>query len=347
MEKKNKKLLLDLNFKQLQGLCLSLGQQKFRAEQIYSWLLLGADYEAMSNLPKSFLQQLEQSYLTQSVFLKTHQIAKDGTTKYLFELKCGGTVESVFLPNKYGNTVCISSQVGCKFDCKFCASALNGFSRNCSNGEILGQVIAVNRHKGGNVDKRAFCNIVLMGSGEPLDNYDNVLNFLHSILDSKGLNFSNRNISLSTCGLVDKIKKLADQNLGITLSISLHATTDESRQVIMPVAKAYSIKDILEAAKYYFDKTGRRVAFEYIMIKDLNTSHHDAVRLSQMTKQLSCHVNLINLNSVNERNLKGVDSEHAKRFCQKLLDLGVSATIRRTQGQDIDGACGQLRNKFV
>lgn len=342
-----KKHLLDLDAAELSELVTSLGQSKYRAEQLKNWLLAGANFDAMTNLPKSFLRELCESSLAQSLVELQKKVSKDGTTKYLFELQDGGTVETVYLPNKYGNTICVSSQVGCKFDCKFCASALAGFDRNCTSGEILSQVVAVNADKGGSVSKRAIGNIVLMGSGEPLDNFDNVVKFLRLVTSQDGLNFSNRNISVSTCGLVDRIKQLADLNLGITLSISLHATLDELRQKIMPIAKVYSIKQVVAAAKYYFEKTGRRVAFEYIMIKDLNTDYLDAVRLAEICRQLSSHVNLIPLNWVVERGIQGITITKAKRFCDKLNSLGVSATIRRTQGNDIDGACGQLRAKFA
>ncbi|MCL1944697.1 MAG: 23S rRNA (adenine(2503)-C(2))-methyltransferase RlmN [Firmicutes bacterium] len=341
-----KKQLLDNSIIQLEELIESYNQPKYRAKQLYAWLLLGKDYSEMSNLPKDFLLELQAEYTSKSVSILKKQVSKDGTKKYLFQLQDGATVESVFLPNKYGNTICVSSQVGCKFDCKFCASALAGFSRNCSAGEILSQLIYVNVDNGGTIQKRAIGNIVLMGSGEPLDNFDNIVKFLQLVVDERGLNFSNRNISVSTCGLVDKIKQLANLNLGITLSISLHATTDESRQQIMPIAKVYSIKQVVEAAKYYFEKTGRRVAFEYIMIKGLNTNYLDATRLAEISKQLSSHVNLIPLNWVTERSLQGITKQEARRFCDRLNSLGVSATIRRTQGDDIDGACGQLRNKL-
>lgn len=338
-----KKQLLDLNKSELNELVVGLGQAKYRTDQLLAHLLNGDDYDSMTTLPKSFLEQLHGDYHAQSLVLSKVQVSQDGTKKYLFELKNGGFVESVFLPNKYGNTICISSQVGCKFACKFCASGLS-FDRNLTPGEILGQVLYINKDCGGNKAKRAMANIVMMGSGEPLDNFDNVVKFLNLVISQDGLNFSNRNISLSTSGVVEKIKDLADLNLGITLSISLHATTDESRRKIMPVANKYSVKEVIEGAKYYFERTGRRVAFEYLMIKDLNTNHLDATRLAELTKHLSSHVNLIQLNWVAERTLEGITKEAAKRFCDKLNNLGVSATIRRSQGNDIDGACGQLRN---
>ncbi|MDR1138461.1 MAG: 23S rRNA (adenine(2503)-C(2))-methyltransferase RlmN [Clostridiales bacterium] len=342
----NKKLLLDCDIQELGEIVSSCNQPKFRVEQLRDWLIRGVDFDSMTNLPKSWLSTLRQDYLAQSVKILDKQVSKDGTCKYLFGLQDNCTVESVYLPNKYGNTVCVSSQVGCKFDCKFCASALAGYSRNCTPGEILGQVIAVNAEQGGTVDNRAVGNIVLMGSGEPLDNYDNVVKFLRLAISQDGINFGNRNISVSTCGLVDKIEQLADLNLGITLSISLHATTDDSRRQIMPVAKVYTVQQVIEAAKYYFGKTGRRIVFEYIMIKDLNTYPSDALRLANFVRNMSSHINLIPLNWVTERELQGLSKIEALKFCRQLNELGVSATIRRTQGSDIDGACGQLRNKF-
>ena len=248
---------------------------------------------------------------------------------------------------KYGYTICLSTQVGCRMGCKFCASTLGGRVRNLSAGEILAPIILVNREKGGSLKDRKITNVVLMGSGEPLDNYDNVVKFLNLVSSQKGFNISERNISLSTCGIVDKIYALADLEKSITLTISLHATTDEKRREIMPIANKYSIADILKACKYYFNKTGRKIYFEYTLIKGINDRDEDADNLARLLKGLLCHVNLIPLNPVKERTLVSTGRLFAYKFMDKLKEKGVSATVRRTMGEDIEGACGQLRNKIL
>lgn len=247
---------------------------------------------------------------------------------------------------KYGNTICVSTQVGCRMNCAFCASGLEGLIRNLTPGEILGQVVMVNKDNKID-DHRSITNIVLMGSGEPFDNYDNVIKFLKLVNDEKGLNISLRNVSLSTCGLCDKIKRFAEENLPVTLTISLHAPDDEIRGKIMPISKKYSIKDIMEAVKYYFEKTKRRIVFEYSLINNTNDKNEHAIKLAKVLKGLSCHVNLISLNPVKEKGLKSSSQDNTKLFMDTLIKNKISCTLRRSLGQDIEGACGQLRRKYI
>lgn len=342
-----KGLLTDLSFEELENTIVNLGEQKFRAKQLWSWLVKGSDYAQMSNLPKGFLDKLSQEYYAQGVEIYGEYKSKiDETVKYLYKLTDGNIIEGVLMKYKYGNTLCVSTQVGCRMNCAFCASGLDGLIRNLTAGEILGQVLAVNAC---NADgsERGVTNIVLMGSGEPLDNYDNVCKFLTLVSAENGLNISKRNISLSTCGLCDKIKQLADDGFTPTMTISLHAPNDEMRKSIMPIANKYSIDDIIKAVKYYFDKTGRRIIFEYSMIAGKNDSEDCARQLAGVVKGLACHVNLIPLNYVKERGLNGSNKKNIYKFMALLEKQGVSVTVRRSMGSDIDGACGQLRRKVV
>ena len=322
----------------------TIGQAKFRAKQIYGWLHKGVKFEKMSNLPNTLVQKLKEDFNENQVSVYKKLVSgKDGTRKYIFALQDGNIIEGVLMSYKYGNTICISTQVGCRMNCAFCASGLDGLVRNLTAGEMVGEVLAVNNDLG-NGD-RQITNIVLMGSGEPLDNYDNVIKFINMISDANGINISKRNISLSTCGLCDKIYNLADDLGGVTLTISLHAPNDKIRGQIMPINKAYNIDEILKAVKYYFDKTGRRIIFEYSMIKGVNDSVDCAKELSLLLKGLPCHVNLINLNYVKEKGLQSSGKESVQAFLKVLDKNGISATIRRTMGSDIEGACGQLRRK--
>ena len=342
------KQLLDYSFEEIEQIVLSLNEPKFRAKQLFDWLNKGADYEEMKNLPKSFIDKLKaQEYIAQAIKIEDVKVSKlDGTKKYIYRLYDGNIIEGVLMKYKYGNTICVSTQVGCRMNCAFCASGLDGLIRNLTPGEILGQVIAVNKdNKQG--DERAITNIVLMGSGEPFDNYDNVTKFLDLVNAEGGLNISMRNISLSTCGLCDKIYKLADDGYNLTLTISLHAPDDETRLKIMPVTKKYSVEDIKKAVKYYFDKTGRRIVFEYSMIAGVNDSISHAKTLVNLLQGLTCHVNIIALNYVKERGLKGTNNDNIKEFMDYLEKNKISATRRRTMGADIDGACGQLRRKYL
>ena len=342
------KQLLDYNYEEIEKIVLDLGEKKFRAKQLFEWLNKGAEFSEMKNLPASFLKKLEdEGYVAQAIHIKDVLESKlDGTKKYIYELNDGNIIEGVLMKYKYGNTICVSTQVGCRMNCAFCASGLDGLIRNLTPGEILGQVIAVN--KDNKVDKeRAITNIVLMGSGEPLDNYDNVTKFLDLVNAEEGLNISMRNISLSTCGLCDKIYKLADDGYNLTLTISLHAPTNAQRLQTMPVTKKYPIEEIIKAVKYYFDKTGRRIVFEYAMIEGQNDTLESAKALVALLKGLTCHVNVIPLNYVKERGLKGTNMDSIKNFIKYLEDHKISATKRRTMGADIEGACGQLRRKYL
>ncbi|MDE6473727.1 MAG: 23S rRNA (adenine(2503)-C(2))-methyltransferase RlmN [Clostridia bacterium] len=342
-----KSLLIDLSIEEIENITVGLGEPKFRAKQLWQWLVKGAEFSQMSNLPKGFLDKLSQDYIAQGVEVYGEYKSKiDGTVKYLYKLCDGNIIEGVLMKYKYGNTLCVSTQVGCRMNCAFCASGLDGLIRNLTAGEILGQVIAVNARNAIGED-RGVTNIVLMGSGEPLDNYDNVCKFLTLVSDEKGLNISKRNISLSTCGLCDRIRQLADDGYTPTMTISLHAPNDEMRKEIMPIAKKYSIADIIKAVKYYFEKTGRRIIFEYSMIAGKNDTEECARQLAGVVKGLACHINLIPLNYVKERGLDGSNKKNIYRFMSVLEKQGVSVTVRRSMGSDIDGACGQLRRKVV
>jgi len=337
--------LMSNNLKEVIMAIEKIGEPKYRASQLYTAMQNGLELNEIKNMPKSLIDKLsEQGFNLQSTRIVKKQVSRDKTTKYLLKLEDGNIIESVLLRYKYGNTICISTQVGCKMNCAFCASGLKGFIRNLTTGELLGQVVAVNRALGGTVKKRAITNVVLMGIGEPLDNYDNVVKFLRIITDKNGLNISFRNISLSTCGIPSKIEKLAEEGLPITLCISLHASNDKTRKQIMPIANRFSIASILDSAKHYHLLTNRRLIIEYTLIKDVNESMANARELATLLKGISCHVNLIRLNEVPERGLRGVSENEMKKFLGTLCQYHVSATIRRKIGEDIEGACGQLRN---
>lgn len=338
-------MLSDLSFEELQEYVKGLGLPAFRGEQIFDGIYSGKTLEEISNLPKGIKDLIAKDYPSYKIYKKF--ISKDGTEKYIIQFGDGNIVESVLMKYKYGYTICLSTQVGCRMGCKFCASTLGGRVRDLSAGEILAPIILINREKGGSRRERKITNVVLMGSGEPLDNYDNVVKFLSLLSSVKGFNISERNISLSTCGIVDKIYSLAGLKKNITLTISLHATTDEKRREIMPIANKYSIKEILDACKYYYGVTGRKIYFEYTLIKGVNDSEEDAQNLSKLLKGFLCHVNLIPLNPVKERSLLSTGRLFAYKFMDRLKSLGLSATVRRTMGEDIQGACGQLRNKIL
>ncbi len=343
-----KTALLDFSFNELKNLIESLGEKKFRAGQIFKALHLGLDFFEMTELSKAFRERLTNDYIAQPVKIIKSLKSKDGTEKFLFALQDGNVVEGVLMKYKYGYTLCVSTQVGCRMHCAFCASGLHGLVRNLTAGEILGEVICVNRYVGGGLnDKRAVINIVLMGSGEPLDNYDNTVKFLRLVSEKDGINVSTRNISLSTCGLVPKMVQLAEENLHVNLTVSLHSPFDNERMEIMPVAKTYSISEILDACSNYFDKTGRRYIFEYVLISGKNDTPRHAEQLIKILKGRPCHVNLIRLNEVKENQLVSATDKHAYRFLGLLEKGGLSATVRRRMGDDIDGACGQLRQRYI
>ena len=347
-----KKILQDLSFAEIEALLLGLGEQKFRAKQLFLGLTQGKAISGISSLSKALKARLLEEYEDIPVSVKQVFTAKDGTEKYLFELADGNLIEGVLMKYKYGYTQCVSTQVGCRMGCKFCASTLGGLVRNLTAGEILSQILVVNalhkREKSGEgKEARAVTNVVLMGSGEPLDNYAETLKFLRNVTAGEGLNISARNISLSTCGIVPKMYQLADEGIPLNLTVSLHATDDETRARTMPVAKAYKISEILKACEYYFEKTGRRYYFEYTLIAGENCDEAHADALIALLKGKPCHVNLIRLNEVKERDLKALDEKAAYRFLGRLEKGGLSATLRRQIGSDIGGACGQLRANFI
>ena len=347
-----KKILQDLNYAETEKLVLSLGEKKFRAKQLFEGLTQGKAIEEITSLSKTFKERLLQEYENAPVRVKETFLSADGTEKYLFELADGHLIEGVLMKYKYGYTQCVSTQVGCRMGCQFCASTLGGLVRNLTAGEILSQILIVNAlHKheisGQGAQARAVTNIVLMGSGEPLDNYDETIKFLRNLTAAEGLNISARNVSLSTCGIVPKMYRLADEGIPLNLTVSLHATDDNMRARTMPVAKAYKIADILKACEYYFQKTGRRYYFEYTLIEGENCDEAHADALIGLLKGKPCHVNLIRLNEVKERSLKALDEKAAYRFLGRLEKGGISATLRRQIGVDIGGACGQLRASYL
>ena len=340
------KALQDLSLEEIKSWLEPMGEPAFRAKQIFEWAHLYVDFNAMTNLSKSLRERLEKEFNPNPVIIFKEFKSIDGTIKFLYKLNDGELIEGVLMGYKYGYTLCVSTQVGCRMGCSFCASGLSGLIRNLTAGEILGQVLAANAYLGGTIADRKITNIVLMGSGEPLDNYENVVKFIRLVSAPEGINISQRNISLSTCGLADKIKKLTDENLGITLTISLHATEDETRKKLMRVANAYSINEVMDAVRYYFNKTKRRVVFEYIMLPE-NTNHQDALRLKALTRGISAHINLIRVNPNPETKTKPISKEKDQRFWKALKDAGLSATTRRTLGADISGACGQLKRRIM
>ncbi|MBQ7978129.1 MAG: 23S rRNA (adenine(2503)-C(2))-methyltransferase RlmN [Clostridia bacterium] len=342
------KVLQDLNLEELQALMSEWGEQKFRAKQLLDNINLGKSISSFSNISKELKDKLLAVFADIPLEIHTEQVSKDGTRKFAYKLADGNIIEGVLMSYKYGNTLCVSTQVGCRMGCKFCASTLGGLARNLTAGEILAQVLVVNALLGGKTGKnRQITNIVLMGSGEPMDNYENVVKFLRLVSSENGLNVSPRNISLSTCGIVPNIYKLADEGLQVILTLSLHAPNDELRRTIMPIANKYSVKEVVEAAKFYFEKTGRRVVFEYALMEGVNNTPECAKELAGLVHGFPTHINLIPLNEVKERDLKTVTHKKAEQFADMLKRLGASVTIRRTIADDIDGACGQLRNKIV
>lgn len=332
----------DLTKEQLNEYIRNAGESAFRAKQIFKWVHSGAEStDEMTNLSLSLRQRLSEDF---EVFLpkvyKKLTSKLDGTVKYLLELSDGNIIETVVMDYHHGKSICISSQVGCRMGCTFCASTLGGLVRNLTPYEIEGQILRAQKDLGIKIS-----NIVIMGIGEPLDNYDNIITFLKNINDDEGQGIGFRHITLSTCALTDKIYKLADEMMPINLAISLHAPTDEARRVLMPVAKAYSLCDIMDACDYYFDKTHRRITFEYALVKGKNSSFADAKRLAELIRGKNAHVNLIPVNPVTERNNIRTNKKETMDFQKALESLGINATIRRELGADISASCGQLRNQ--
>ena len=334
-----------LNYDELADYIVSIGEKKFRAAQLYSWMheKLACSYDEMTNISDKLKKVLKENTLytcLEPVRVQESQI--DGTKKYLFRLYDGNLIESVFMRYHHGNSVCISSQVGCKMGCRFCASTLNGCVRNLEPSEMLDQIYRIQSLTGERVS-----NIVIMGSGEPMDNYDNVVKFLGLINSDKGLNISQRNITVSTCGLVPRIKQLAELKLQITVAILLHAPNDELRKTMMPIAYTYSIEQIMDACRYYLSQTARRISFEYSLVKGVNDSPECARQLIKLVHGMNCHINLIPVNPIKERDYEQSEKNSIHNFKEILEKAGVNVTIRREMGRDIDGACGQLRQNHI
>lgn len=334
-----------ISLQELEIIIKEKGEKAFRAKQIYQWIHQKqvSSYEEMSNIPLKLREILEEEYpLMKLNMIQVQESSLDGTRKYLFGLEDGNMVESVWMKYHHGNSVCISSQVGCRMGCRFCASTLDGLERNLKPSEMLEQIYSIIRHTGERVS-----NLVIMGTGEPMDNYENVVKFLRLLTGEEGYNMSQRNITVSTCGIVEGIRKLAEEKLQITLALSLHATTDEKRRQLMPVAYRYELKEVLKACEYYFEKTGRRVSFEYSLVAGVNDNLNDAKELADLVKGMNCHVNLIPVNPIKERDYRQSEKKQIEDFKNYLNNKGVTATVRREMGRDIDGACGQLRRRHM
>ena len=322
------------------------GYPAFRGKQIFRWIHQGADFSEMTNLPETMREKLKHEAVAQPVRIRLERKSPlDGTVKFLYELLDGNCVEGVLMRYKYGVSLCISTQVGCRMGCRFCASTLEGRVRDLTSGEMLGEILCANRYLAS--ENVRVSQVVLMGSGEPLDNYDHVIRFLRLLKEEDGIRLSLRNVSLSTCGIVPKMYALADENLPVTLCVSLHAPNDEIRRETMPIAYTWSIREILDACRNYIRKTGRRVIFEYALSDGVNAGEEQARELASILRGMQCHVNLIPLNTVEERNMKGITEDKVRRFLQILQENNISATRRREMGDDIEGACGQLRRKTI
>ena len=340
----DKRDIKSMNLPELISFMGEIGEKSFRAKQIYQWIhqkQIGS-FEEMTNISKKLIEQLnEKAYLT-CLKKEAVQISKlDGTRKYLFLLEDGNVIESVLMRYKHGNSVCISSQVGCRMGCKFCASTLDGLVRGLTAGEMIDQIYQISKDIGERIS-----NVVVMGTGEPLDNYDNLLRFIELLTDENGINISQRNLTVSTCGIVPRMKELADEKLAITLALSLHASNQAKRLELMPVANKYDIQEVVDACKYYFKQTGRRITFEYSLVGGVNDTDEDAKELIQLIRGINCHVNLIPVNPIKERDYVQSNAKVIENFRAKLEKNGINATVRREMGRDIDGACGQLRKRY-
>ncbi len=334
-----------MSAEELEEFIVNLGDKKFRGAQIFQWLhqKLVTSFDEMTNLSKALREKLEKECRITALRAEAVQVSKlDQTSKYLFELYDKNLIESVLMKYHHGNSVCISSQVGCRMGCRFCASTLDGCVRNLTPSEMLDQIYTIQKMSGERVD-----NVVVMGSGEPLDNYENLLKFISLLNSEKGLNISARNITVSTCGLVPEIFKLADRKLQITLAVSLHAPNDELRKTMMPIANKYSVDEIMDACRYYILQTGRRISFEYSLVRDVNDSEDCARQLISLVKGMNCHINLIPVNPIKERDYRQSEQKAIHAFKNKLEKNGINVTIRREMGRDIDGACGQLRKSYI
>lgn len=342
---KNKMDIKSLNMEELTAFVVGLGEKKFRGKQLYEWLHVrqAASFDEMTNLSKEFRERLKET--CELVCLRQVDVqisAIDGTRKYLFALSDGNVIESVLMRYKHGNSVCISSQVGCRMGCRFCASTLDGLVRGLAPSEMLDQIYRISKDIGERIS-----NVVVMGTGEPMDNFDNLLKFIELLTDENGLHISQRNLTVSTCGIVPRMRELADYKLAITLALALHASNQKKRLSLMPVANKYEIHEVVDACRYYFAQTGRRVTFEYSLVGGVNDTDEDAAELSQLIRGMNCHVNLIPVNPIKERDYVQSDTESIQAFKAKLEKNGINVTVRREMGRDIDGACGQLRRKHM
>ena len=348
MSAQKKTQLLGMTPEELAAYMKALGQPAFRARQVFAWLHQGVPFGGMSNLPKALRETLSETCTDHPVsVLETIESKMDGTIKLLYRLWDGHVIEGVLMRYKYGNTLCLSTQVGCRMGCAFCASTLDGCARNLTPGELLGQIVCANGVLAAQGNGQKVGNIVLMGSGEPLDNYDNVVKFLRILRMEGGLCIGMRSVSLSTCGLVEQMRRFAEEDLPVTLSLSLHAPNDEVRRTLMPVARRYPMEEVLDACRYYIEETGRRVIFEYALVHGVNASPEQAAELAGKLRGMQCHVNLIPLNSVPERGLMGVSEREVDAFKKVLEQKNISVTRRREMGDDIEGACGQLRRRYI
>ncbi len=342
MEEKDIK---SLTREELREALVARGEKAFRADQIYGWMheRLASGFGDMTNISKALREALEKEYdYTNLEIVEVQRSKLDGTCKYLFRLEDGNVIESVLMRYHHGNSVCISSQVGCRMGCRFCASTIGGLIRNLRASEMLDQIYQIQRDTGERVS-----NVVVMGTGEPLDNYENLLRFIRILSEEHGLNISQRNITVSTCGIVPRIRELAEEDLSITLALSLHASTQEKREELMPIARKYGLSEVLEACAFYFERTGRRLTFEYSLVGGVNDSPEDAVRLAALAKPVHSHINLIPVNPVTERSFVQPDKKVIGNFKKELEKYGINVTIRREMGRDIDGACGQLRRRYL
>lgn len=334
-----------MNLEELTDFVQTLGEKAFRAKQIYQWIHCKqiADFDEMTNISKATRELLkERAHLTtlRAETVQTSQL--DGTKKYLFLLEDGNAIESVLMRYHHGNSVCISSQVGCRMGCRFCASTLDGLLRGLTPAEMLDQIYRIQADIGERVS-----NVVVMGTGEPMDNFEHLLKFIELLTDANGLNISQRNLTVSTCGIVPRMRELADRKLSITLALSLHASNQAKRRELMPVANKYEIHEVVEACRYYFEQTGRRVTFEYSLVGGVNDTKEDAKELAELIGGLNCHVNLIPVNPIKERDYVQSNAQSIAAFREMLEKRGITATVRREMGRDIDGACGQLRRKYI
>ena len=333
-----------MNLAELTTYIAELGEKAFRAKQIYQWIHIKQieDFDEMTNISKQLKERLKEDAFLTTLHKEEVQISKlDGTRKYLFMLSDGNVIESVLMKYKHGNSVCISSQVGCRMGCRFCASTLDGLVRGLTPAEMIDQIYQIGKDIGERIS-----NVVVMGTGEPMDNFDNLLRFIELLTDENGLNISQRNLTVSTCGIVPRMRELADKKLQITLALSLHASNQKKRLELMPVANKYEIHEVIDACRYYFEQTGRRVTFEYSLVGGVNDTDEDAKELSSLIHGMNCHVNLIPVNPIKERDYVQSNTQVIAAFKNKLERNGITATVRREMGRDIDGACGQLRRKY-